>query len=158
MDFFQHRKVRSKKEVQVFGCSKEDSVNVGAVAHVCLLFFILCINILQIHSNQFQDDMEKLEKLLDTAVGQYQDGLPLHLSDPTRSAIAILSATDFACKTPGEIQEILRTKHILISDCEHDPNFKFDKAGLDTLCLSMHPIEVQGKSPSIPYIHFLLSA
>src|SRR5277367_3231713 len=29
--------------------------------------------------------MEKLEKLLDTAVGQYQDGLPLHLSDPTRS-------------------------------------------------------------------------
>ena len=95
--------------------------------------------------------MEKLEKLLDTAVGQYQDGLLLHLSDPTRSAIAILSAIDFARKTPGEIQEILQTKHILISDCKHNPNFKFDKAGLDTLCLSMHPIEVQGKSPSIPY-------
>jgi len=95
--------------------------------------------------------MEKLENLLETVVGQYQDGLPLHLSDPTRSAITIMSATDFACKTAGEIQEVLRTKHILISDCEHDTNFKFDKAGLGTLCLSMHPIEVQGKSPMFLY-------
>jgi len=94
--------------------------------------------------------MEKLEALLDTAVGQYQDGLPLHLSDPTRSAIAIMSATDFECKTAGEIQEILRTKHLLISDCEEDKTFKFDKAGLDTLCLSMHPIQVQGTSCLTP--------
>ena len=95
--------------------------------------------------------MEKLEKLLDTAVEQYQDGLPLHLSDPTRSAIAIMSSTDFGCKTAGEIQEVLRTKHLLISDCEQETTFKFDKAGLDTLCLSIHPIEVQGKSSLTHY-------
>jgi hypothetical protein len=98
------------------------------------------------HSNKFQDDMEKLERLLDIAVKQYQDGFPLHLSDPTRSAIAIMTATDFGHKTAGEIQELLRKKHLLISDCEKDTTFKFDKAGLDTLCLSVHPIEVQGRS------------
>jgi len=57
-----------------------------------------------------------------------------------------MSATDFGGKTAGEIQELLRTKHLLISDCEKDTTFKFDNAGLDTLCLSIHPIEVQGKS------------
>jgi len=88
--------------------------------------------------------MKKLEKLFDTAVGQYEDGLPLHLSDPTRSCISIMSAAEFEQKTAGEIQELLRTKHLLISDCEKDESFKFDQAGLDTLCLSIHPIEVQG--------------
>jgi hypothetical protein len=98
--------------------------------------------------------MEKLEKLLDAAVEQYRDGFPLHLSDPTQSAIAVMSTTDFGQKTAGEIQEILRKKHILISDCEKDTNFKFDKAGLDTLCLSIHPIEVQGESLLTPYYFF----
>lgn len=90
--------------------------------------------------------MKKLEAILDIAVGQYQDGLPLHLSNPTRSAIAVMSAADFERKTAGEIQEIFRTKHLLISDCEEDKTFKFDKAGLETLSLSMHPIQVQGTS------------
>jgi hypothetical protein len=96
-------------------------------------------------SNQLQSEMQNLENLLYTAVDQYQDGFPLHLSDPNRSAVAIMSATDFGHKTAGEILEVLRTKHILISNCEKDSNFKFDKAGLDTLCMSIHPIEVQGK-------------
>ena len=79
--------------------------------------------------------MEKLEKLLDTAVEQYQDGFPLHLLDPTQSAIALMLATDFGQKSAGKIQEVLQMKHILISDCEKDMTFKFDKAGLDTLCV-----------------------
>jgi len=58
-------------------------VCVSAVAHVCLLLDSFLFQMFIQHSNQFQDDMEKLEKLLDTAVGQYQDGFPLHLSDPT---------------------------------------------------------------------------
>lgn len=90
--------------------------------------------------------MKKLEKLFDTAISQYKDRLPLHLSDPTRSCISIMSVMDFECKTAGKIQEVLRMKHLLISDCEKDTMFKFDKAGLDTLCLSIHPIEVQGMS------------
>lgn len=121
-------------------------MGVSAVAHVCLVLVSFLFQMFIENSNQFQDDMEKLEKLLDTAVEQYRDGFPLHLSDPTRSAIAIMSASDFGSKTDGEIQEVLRTKHILISGCEKDTTFEFDKAGLDTLCLSIHPIEVQGKS------------
>lgn len=122
-------------------------MEVGAVAHVCLMLASFLFQMFtKSHSNQFQDDMEKLENLFMAAVGQYHNGYPLHLSDPTKSAIAIFSATDFGCKTAGEIQELLRTKHLLISDCEKDATFKFDKAGLDTLCLSIHPIQVQGKS------------
>ena len=98
--------------------------------------------------------MEKLEKLLDTAIEQYQDGFPLHLSDPTWSAIALMSATDFGQKSAGKIQDVLQMKHILILDCEKDTTFKFDKAGLDTLCLSMHSIEVQGKPSLTPYWYF----
>ena len=90
--------------------------------------------------------MEKLEKLFETAIGQYKDGLPLHLSDPTQSSISIMSVMDFEHKTAGKIQELLRTKHLLMSDCEKDMNFKFDQAGLDTLCMSIHPIKVQGTS------------
>lgn len=77
---------------------------VSALAHVCLLLTSCLSNF---HRNQFQDDMEKLEKLLDTAVEQYEDGFPLHLSNPTRSAIAIMSATDFGRKSAGEIQKVL---------------------------------------------------
>jgi hypothetical protein len=88
--------------------------------------------------------MRRLEELFDVAVGQYQDGLPLHLSNPAQSVVAVMSAMEFNRKSAGEIQEVLRSKHLLISDCEQGP-LKFDKAGMATLCMPTHPIEVQGK-------------
>jgi len=90
--------------------------------------------------------MEKMEKLLGIAVGQYEQGLPLHLSDPKRSAFVVMSEAKFKEMGAGEIQELLRTKHVLISDCadDHGEPISFDEQGMRTLCLPMHEFQVQG--------------
>ena len=87
--------------------------------------------------------MIKLEKLLNTAVKQYKDGLPLHLSNPERSAFTTMSELEFLRMSTGDIQELLRRKHILISDCFFQP-LDFDEAGMRTLCPPWQTIEVQG--------------
>jgi hypothetical protein len=93
---------------------------------------------------QFKDDMIKLEKLLEMALKQYENDLPLHLSNPDRSSIATMSELDFLRLTAGEVQELLRRKHILISDCCFQ-QLDFDEAGLRTLCPPWQSIEVQGE-------------
>lgn len=93
---------------------------------------------------QFSDDLIKLERLLRTAVGQYEEGLPIHLSNSDKSAFETMSEHAFLRKSAGDIQEILRRKHILISDCEHEL-LKFDEDGLKTLCSPWQTIEVQGE-------------
>jgi hypothetical protein len=87
--------------------------------------------------------MIKLEKLLNTAVKQYENGLPLHLSNPERSAFTTMSELEFLRMSTGDIQELLRRKHILISDCFFQP-LDFDEAGMRTLCPPWQTIEVQG--------------
>ena len=87
--------------------------------------------------------MIKLKKLLNTAVKQYENGLPLHLSNPERSAFTTMSELEFLRMSTGDIQELLRRKHILISDCFFQP-LDFDKAGMRTLCPPWQTIEVQG--------------
>ena len=51
--------------------------------------------------------MRKLEKLLTKVMEQYEGGLPLHLIDSDRSAVATMSESEFLNKTAGEIQEVL---------------------------------------------------
>jgi len=75
---------------------------------------------------------------------QYEGGLPLHLTDPGRSAIKTMSESEFTAKTSTEIQEILRHKHILISHCAFQ-QLEFDEDGLRTLCPPWQTIEVQGE-------------
>ena len=87
--------------------------------------------------------MIKLEKLLNTAVKQYENGLPLHLSNPERSAFTTMLELEFLRMSTGDIQELLRRKHILISDCFFQP-LDFDEAGMRTLCPPWQTIEVQG--------------
>jgi len=87
--------------------------------------------------------MIKLEKLLNTAVKQYENGLPLHLSNPERSAFMTMSELEFLRMSTRDIQELLRRKHILISDCFFQP-LDFDEAGMRTLCPPWQTIEVQG--------------
>jgi len=98
--------------------------------------------------------MEKIERILDAAVAQYEQGLPLHLSDPTRSALAVMSEAEFKKMEADEVQKLLRTKHILISDCADNESLNFDEQGMRTLCLPMKEFEVQGGS--IPFVIFLL--
>jgi len=93
---------------------------------------------------QFQEDMFKLEKLLDTAVAQYENGFPIHLSNPLKSAIAVMSESHFQMLSTSEVQDILRYKHILISDCVAQ-GLQFDKDGLRTLCSPKDIIEVHGR-------------
>ncbi len=88
--------------------------------------------------------MRKLEKLLTKVMEQYEGGLLLHLIESDRLAVATMSESEFLNKTAGEIQEVLRYKHILISDCASQL-LEFDKDGLRTLCPPWETIEVQGE-------------
>jgi hypothetical protein len=98
--------------------------------------------------------MRKLEKLLTKVMEQYEGGLPLHLIDSDRSAVATMSESEFLNKTAGEIQEVLRYKHILISDCASQP-LEFDKDGLRTLCPPWETIEVQGEVLSFILVYLI---
>jgi hypothetical protein len=92
---------------------------------------------------QFKEDMIKLEKLLDTAVAQYQDGYPIHLSNPMDSAITVISESQFQTMSTSEVLYLLRYKHILITDCAVQA-LQFNRDGLRTLCSPRDTIEVHG--------------
>jgi hypothetical protein len=94
---------------------------------------------------QFEEDMVKLENLLAAAVAQYEDGLPIHLSNPQQSSITTLSETDFQKMSAKEVQDTLRHTHILVSGCTFQ-HLEFDRDGLKTLCSPRDTIEVQGES------------
>jgi hypothetical protein len=85
-----------------------------------------------------------LENLLDACVAQYENGLPLHLSNPKASAITTMSESHFLEMSAQEVQETLRHTHILISDCAVQP-FDFDRDGMRTLCSPRDAIEVHGE-------------
>ena len=88
--------------------------------------------------------MEKFERLFQVVMEQYENGLPLHLTNPERSVFATMSESEFLDKSSREIQDLLRHKHILISDCAFE-QLKFDKDGLRTLCPPWETFEVQGE-------------
>jgi len=87
--------------------------------------------------------MIKLEKLLDAAVAQYEEGYPIHLSNPLDSAITVMSESHFQTLSASDVQYLLRYKHILIRDCAAQ-GLQFDKDGLRTLCSPKDTIEVHG--------------
>ena len=87
-----------------------------------------------------------MEKILDTTVGQYKEGLPLHLSDPERSALAVMSEAVFKKMEAGDVHELLHTKHLLIYGCSVEEPLNFDEQGMQTLCLPTHEFQVQGGS------------
>jgi hypothetical protein len=87
--------------------------------------------------------MIKLEKLLDAAVAQYEDGYPIHLSNPMDSAITVIPDSQFQTLSASEVQNLLRYKHILITDCAAH-GLQFNREGLKTLCSPKDTIEVHG--------------
>lgn len=88
--------------------------------------------------------MSKMEKLLDTAVAQYEDGYPIHLSNPSKSAITAISMSQYQKMTVKDIQDTLRKTHILISDCD-GLALQFNRDGLRTICSPNDTIEVHGR-------------
>ena len=93
---------------------------------------------------QFQEDMIKMEKLLDAAVAQYENGYPIHLSNPKKSAITVMTESQYLKMTAKEVQDTLRRTHILISECAAQ-GLQFDRAGMRTLCSPRDTIEVHGR-------------
>lgn len=62
----------------------------------------------------------------------YIDGSPLHIANPARSAFKIMTEEEYQSSPIATIQNILRTKHILITDREKSKQ-QFDEKGLRTL-------------------------
>ena len=90
-----------------------------------------------------QDNLEKLENLLAAGVAEYQDNLPIHLSNPQESCIVVLTEEEYAGMSDRQIQNLLRNKNLLISESQVAP-MKFDEDGLRTVAPLYTKIEIQG--------------
>jgi hypothetical protein len=69
--------------------------------------------------------------------------LPLHVARPSESVFRILSNADYESKSPQEIQDLLRQKHIIVTGIPSHP-MKFDEDGLETLKALDATIDIQG--------------
>lgn len=76
------------------------------------------------------------------------NGKPLHVARPSDSIFAIYSDQEFRLKTDKEVLEVLRHKHILITDRPREP-YGFDEDGLSQLKLLTSPVTIQGKYQSL---------
>ena len=75
----------------------------------------------------------------------YVNGKPLFLAEPSRSIFKILSDSEYRTCPIRKIQEILRTKHIVVTD-RRMQDYKFDERGLRTLRPLNEPITIHGRS------------
>ena len=75
----------------------------------------------------------------------YVNGKPLFLAEPSRSIFKILSDSEYRTCPIRKIQEILRTKHIVVMD-RRMQDYKFDERGLRTLRPLNEPITIHGRS------------
>lgn len=86
----------------------------------------------------------------------YVNGKPLFLADPSRSIFKILSDSEYRTCPIRKIQEILRTKHIVVTNRRmHD--YKFDERGLRALRPLNDPITIHGRSGFCGLILSLMS-
>lgn len=89
--------------------------------------------------------MKKMENVMDEVTRQYQDGLPLHIADPARSAFRILTQAEFDRMSDREVIDGLRKQHFLITGTS-DPPLAFDEHGMRTICHLKTVVELQGVS------------
>lgn len=77
----------------------------------------------------------------------YHKGVPLHVSDPEKSALLIMRESDFQSLSVKERRDIWGRQGklaIVLTDCQ-GCSINFDKAGLETITGRIDsPIEVQG--------------
>ena len=95
------------------------------------------------HLIQIKEDLNLL-KYFDTAIkAGFVGGLPLHVSDLPKSDFCVMSESEFEGKSVQHIQEIMRWKHILVTDLR-SPILKFDAKGLSSLASPMVVTSIQG--------------
>jgi len=87
-------------------------------------------------------------RLLDTfdcaIKASFVDGLPLHISDPEKSAFSVMTEAEFETRSVAEIQAIIRKKHILVTNMSSPP-LNFDSKGLSTLTRLGTVTHIQGE-------------
>lgn len=124
------------------------------MAHVSTLY-IVCLLRLIGPKIKFRDDVEKMEKVMQSVVEGYRDGgplgdrLPPHLAAPNNSAIRVITHTSFEKMSAKEATEILRTQNVVLTgvpDRTGASPFRFDEAGFKTIGRPKNPIEIHGES------------
>ena len=75
---------------------------------------------------------------------RYQEGRPLHLSDPDKSVFVVMDEMEYEAKTVPEIQEIFRRKHIIVTEMRSPP-LQFNEEGLSTLAALNSVTHIQGQ-------------
>lgn len=74
----------------------------------------------------------------------FVDGLPLHVSDPQKSAFFVMTEGEFKSSTIEEIQDIFQHKHILVTGM-HSETLQFDSRGLSSLTRLSTVTHIQGE-------------
>lgn len=77
----------------------------------------------------------------------YVENQPLMLANGENSQIKVLTELEYTSQTMREIQEILQTKHIIVTN-RTIPHHDFDEDGLRTLRPLNEPISINSKSHS----------
>lgn len=99
---------------------------------------------------QFVEQAARVKDFFAHIEASYQDGQPLHIVDPEKSAFDVMSYGEFQAMPPTELQTRLSLKNIIVTDCPHR-NMKFDEAGLRTLCALDSQVSMQGMTSSSSY-------
>jgi hypothetical protein len=74
----------------------------------------------------------------------YKDGKPLFIADPEQSIFKVLTETEYQSCSTRQIQEYLRTKHIIVKH-RQIPTHRFDENGLRTLRPLNEPVTIHGQ-------------
>jgi len=89
--------------------------------------------------------MDSIRSVVRQLEEDYVDGKPPHAAEGAISVFHILTQEAYDKKSVREIQEILRTQHIVIVDRQQSCA-KFDANGLRTLTRLNEPVPIQGVS------------
>jgi len=92
-----------------------------------------------------QEILDTLMKLSHSVQENYVDGIPLFVVNPTQSIFKIMTEMEYHARPIPDIQEILRTKHIVVKK-QPITNCKFDEEGLRTLRPLNEPVTIHGQS------------
>lgn len=83
----------------------------------------------------------------------YKDGKPRYLSDESSSHIKLISHAEYMNMSVKDVQDLLRQKHILLTDTPLCP-LNFDEKGLQVLTNLDAMIEFQGSFTFFQIIFF----
>lgn len=94
---------------------------------------------------QARSTVSKFQSFVDGVRASFVEGLPPHVARSAESVFCILSSAEYESKSHQEIQNILREKHIIVTETQFYP-MKFDETGLESLKALDATIDIQGNA------------